>query len=86
MSWKKALFYGGAVLVLAACGDATSPTSPSAVTKVNGVSASMTKKTTGTVSSDSTSTPVNEPLSCAAAVIHVGLDGSLIMTCEPLIW
>jgi len=83
MSWKKAVFFGGAVLVLAACGDATSPNSPSALTKVNGVSASLVKK----AASDSTSTPTTVPTSvCTGIVIHAGLDGSLIEVCAPTLW
>jgi len=85
MSWKKAVFYGGAVLVLAACGDATSPNSPSALTKVNGVPASLVKKADAT--SDSTSTPTTVPTAvCSQIVIHAGLDGSLVEVCVPTMW
>ncbi|HMC55797.1 MAG TPA: hypothetical protein VKH19_11525 [Gemmatimonadaceae bacterium] len=43
MAWKKALFLGGAVLLLAACSDATAPStprngSPAAADKANMVS------------------------------------------------
>ena len=83
MNWKKAVFYGGAVLVLAACGDATSPTSP-ALTKVSGVSASSVKK--ASAASDSTSTPTVPTSVCNGMVIHAGLDGALVEVCLPTMW
>jgi len=84
MSWKKAVFYGGAVLVLAACSDATAP---SALTKVNGVSASSKSTTTATSDSTTTVAPPTAPLSCGNAVIHVGADGEVSLIClPPVMW
>jgi hypothetical protein len=47
MAWKKALFLGGAVLLLAACSDATAPSTlrkvdPAATAKVLGTSSDLT--------------------------------------------
>jgi hypothetical protein len=89
MSWKKAVFYGGAVLVLAACDNATAPTSPSALTKVNGISASAVKKTAATpttTSSDSTTTTTSSEETCSSYLVHVGLDGTLTLVCAPTEW
>ena len=52
MNWKQVLFLGGAVMVLAACADATAPTS--GLRKVNGSAAANSKSSPkgGTVTSD----------------------------------
>ena len=90
MSWKKAVFYGGAVLVLAACDNATAPTSPSAMTKLDGVAAAAKQKATTETAPAPQANPLSLPTvpntGCAAAVIHVGLDGELIMVCAPVEW
>lgn len=51
MTWKKALFFGGAILILTACSDATAPTEPATRSQFNVTngSASLTD-TTGTLS------------------------------------
>lgn len=82
-SWKKAVFFGGAVLVLAACGDATSPSSP-ALNRIDGPAAWSTKKTS-TTSTTSTTTPSDSTNTitntCSGVVIHVGLDGMTVPLC-----
>lgn len=85
MSWKKAVFYGGAVLVLSACADTTAPSSPSELTKLDRAPVSASKKTQNAAPATPT-LPVQAPTSCAAAVIHVGFDGELIVTCPPVMW
>jgi hypothetical protein len=85
-SWKKAVFFGGAVLVLAACSDATSPTSP-ALNRIDGPAASLTKKadsmsTESTTSSDSTNTISND---CNGVIIHWGTDGTIVPVCIQII-
>lgn len=85
-SWKKAVFFGGAVLVLAACSDATSPTSP-ALNRIDGPAASYTKKvgttsTETTTSSDSTNTIKND---CNGVIIHWGVDGMIVPVCVQII-
>lgn len=73
MGWKKALFFGGAVLVLAACSDST--TAPGTLRQSNTAAAVKTK-------SDSTSTststvlpglPIIDPI-CTGIVIRTGVD------------
>lgn len=86
MSWKKAVFFGGAVLVSAACADVTTPTAPAELTKIDRASVSATNKTTTLATPTLPQAPVNAPLSCGVAVIHVGLDGELIITCPPVTW
>ena len=84
-SWKKAVFYGGAVLVLAACSDATSP-SP-ALNKIGGPAASYTKKagTTATESSTSADSTNGIKTECSGVTIHWGVDGTLVPVCVPII-
>lgn len=87
MSWKKAVFFGGAVLVLSACADTTAPSSPSELTKLDRASVSASKKTQDAAPATLTIPPPEQaPTSCAAAVIHVGFDGELIVTCPPVMW
>jgi len=47
MTWKKALFFGGAILVLTGCSNATEPTSPAQLTqlKLDRSSASLADST-----------------------------------------
>lgn len=77
MGWKKALFFGGAVLVLAACSDsATAPTAlrqadaPSAAWTWPTTTSSTTTSTTSTTS-DTTITVI-DPL-CTGVVIRTGV-------------
>lgn len=79
MGWKKALFFGGAVLVLAACSD--SATSPSALRQSNGA-ASLKLAPTGTVTttSDTTSTPLPVIGLCTGIVIRTGADADSTST------
>jgi hypothetical protein len=87
MSWKKAVFFGGALLVLAACGDATGPTSPSALSRTGGNSAALTASPMPTTTTTTTTTllqPSTNPILCSGIVIHVGLDGSIISDCGSL--
>jgi hypothetical protein len=78
MGWKKALFFGGAVLVLAACSDsATAPTAlrpadaPSAAWTWPTTTSSTTTSTTPTTS-DTTGTVI-DPV-CTGVVIRTGFD------------
>lgn len=73
MGWKKALFFGGAVLVLAACSD--SATSPSALRQSDGAaSLKLTPTATTTTTSDSTGTPLPVIGLCTGIVIRTGAD------------
>lgn len=87
MSFKKAVFFGGAVLVLAACGDATSPTSPSALSDMNGAAAAAKASVSPTPTMPPTTAAPKVPVNamtalCGNATIHLGLDGSIIITCD----
>lgn len=77
MGWKKAVFFGGAVLVLAACSD--SATSPSALRQSNGTAAAKALPMgTTTTTSDSTdiSAPrtITSPGLCTGIVIRTGAE------------
>jgi hypothetical protein len=73
MGWKKALFFGGAVLVLAACSD--SATAPTALTKADAPEASLLLQpaTTTTTSPLPRIGPV-----CTGIVIRTGIDGQIV--------
>ena len=92
MSWKRAVFFGGAVLLLAACDNATAPTSPSGLTRLGGVSAAAKAKgsdaSTPAVTPDSTTSGVQTDCGGGGAVVTVGLDGQLLPVCLPenIIW
>ena len=80
MGWKKALFFGGAVLVLAACSD--SATAPSALRQADAPPAALTltmpmSTTTGTVTLPPK--PIIDPI-CTGIVIRTGVETS---TTEP---
>jgi hypothetical protein len=83
MSWKKAVFYGGAVLVLSACADATAPTSPE-LKKIDHSSASA-KQSTTTLSPTAPS-DTNKVLNCSGMLIHTGFDGALVLSCPVVMW
>lgn len=73
MGWKKALFFGGAVLVLAACSD--SATSPSALRQSEGAASFMLPPMgTITTTSDSTATPLPTIGLCTGIVIRTGAE------------
>jgi hypothetical protein len=85
MGWKKALFFGGAVLVLAACSD--SATSPTALRQADAPSAAWTWPTTTSPTTTSTTTstdslPVIDPV-CTGVVIRTGViaDASSSSSC-----
>ena len=83
MSWKRAVFFGGAVLVLAACDNATAPKSPSGLTRLDGVSAAVKKASDAPeVTPDSTTSGVKTECN-GSIVVHTGLDGQLIAVCMP---
>jgi len=73
MGWKKALFFGGAVLVLAACSD--SATAPTALRKADAPEASLLLKPATTT----TSSPLPRigPI-CTGIVIRTGMDGQFV--------
>ena len=73
MGWKKALFFGGAVLVLAACSD--SATAPTALRKADAPEASLLLKPATTT----TTSPLPRigPI-CTGIVIRTGIDGQII--------
>ena len=75
MSWQRAVFFGGALLVLSACGDATAP---STLRQVGGTLDTRKAATTDTTTLDPNGTKDDE---CSSIVIHVGLDGSLVPLC-----
>jgi hypothetical protein len=77
------VFFGGALLVLSACGDATAPTTMSHVGGALSVKLPPPPPAT-----DTTGGKDDE---CSSIVIHVGLDGSLVPVCvlippPSLIW
>ena len=86
MSWKKAVFFGGAVLLLAACDNATAPNSPSALNRLDRAAVSSTKS--ATTQSDSTTTPTVPGTigECHQAVIHTGVEWQAVIICMPTIW
>ncbi len=85
MGWKKALFFGGAVLVLAACSD--SATAPTALRQADAPAASLILTPTPSTTSTTTTTPSN-PLPrigpvCTGIVIRTGENGELIVGSTP---
>ena len=77
MGWKKAVFFGGAVLVLAACSD--SATSPSLRQSSAASSLKAPTGATGTITTTADSTGVTEPGFiiggiCTGIVIRTGTD------------
>ena len=76
MSWQRAVFFGGAVLVLSACADATAPAT---LRQVGGSLDAKRAATTDTATVDPSGGKSDE---CTGVVIHVGgIDGSLIPIC-----
>ena len=75
MGWKKALFFGGAVLVLAACSD--SATAPTALTKADAPEASFLLKPATTTTTTTTPLPRIGPV-CTGIVIRTGIDGEIV--------
>jgi hypothetical protein len=85
MSWKKALFFGGAVLLLAACSDATAPTSLNRQRDISAAAKSSPTTPIPTTSTPTTPTTTvlvdTDPLldlcvNSSGYVVHTGLDGS----------
>ena len=73
MGWKKALFFGGAVLVLAACSNGA--TSPTALRQADARMATWTWETTDTTTTSTTTSDtstVTDPL-CTGVVIRTGV-------------
>jgi hypothetical protein len=75
MGWKKALFFGGAVLVLAACSD--SATAPTALRQADAPEASLMLNQPTTTSTTSPLLPRIGPI-CTGIVIRTGFDGQLV--------
>lgn len=77
MSWQRAVFFGGAVLVLSACGDATAPAS------LNRVDGTLNSKRAATSDSTTTVDPTGGGSDeCTGVVIHVGsIGGSIVPVC-----
>jgi hypothetical protein len=77
MGWKKALFFGGAVLVLAACSD--SATAPTALRQADAPEASLMLNVPTTTSTTSPLPPLPRigPI-CTGTVIRTGFDGQLV--------
>jgi hypothetical protein len=76
MGWKKALFFGGAVLVLAACSD--SATAPTALRKADAPEASLLLMPATTTTTTTTSPlPRIGPI-CTGIVIRTGIDGQIV--------
>lgn len=81
MGWKKALFFGGAVLVLAACSDsATAPSNlrPADAQPANltfSMPAPMSTPTAPTLGTPTLPKPLIDPL-CSGFVIRTGADSS----------
>lgn len=73
MSWQRAVFFGGAVLVLSACADATAPAPLG--------HAGGTLNAKKAAAADTTALPGGKNDECTGVVIHVGLDGSLVPVC-----
>jgi hypothetical protein len=72
MAWKRALFYGGAVVVLAACSNATAPDGMNrkgaqAAAKTSPTPTTTTTTTTSTTSSETTLGPT-----CNGYVVYIG--------------
>ena len=92
MGWKKALFFGGAVLVLAACSDsATAPTAlrqasvPAAAFKL-GLTTTPTTTTTTTLEPTLPPLPVIDPV-CTGIVIRTGEEGDTgSSACNTISW
>ena len=73
MSWKRAVFFGGAVLVLAACSDATAPNSLTKLDAAEAYSKTKTTSSTTTTTTTSTTPTATSTDECTAMVIHTGL-------------
>lgn len=85
MSWKKAVFTGGAVLLLAACADSTAPTGPTELKKVNSSNANFLGATSTILPTTTTPTdPNTKPVTCNY-VVRVGIDGTVIVLCIPVV-
>lgn len=82
MGWKKALFFGGAVLVLAACSD--SATAPSALRQMSAPATAAWGLPTSTTTTSGTTLvptplPVIDPI-CNGFVIRTGEETELTST------
>ena len=78
--WKKALFFGGAIVLLSACDQ--SVTAPTGLSRVEGKSAAAKTSSTSTTTKTNTKTTstMNEiGLGCTGVIIRVGEDS----TCVP---
>lgn len=70
MGWKKALFFGGAVLLLAACSrDATAPNS---LVRVEGAQAAARSTSTKTATTPLSPTTLSISTECSGVVIRTG--------------
>jgi hypothetical protein len=86
MSWKKTVFYGGAVLLLAACADTTAPTDPSALRTLDrSANFYLTPSTSLPTSPSLPSDPNTKPINCTGYNVHVGIDGTIIIVCVPVV-
>ena len=92
MSWKRAVFLGGAVLVLAACDNATAPTSPSSLTKLTklGGAPVLSKKATtaGTIpaAADSTAVPPSGVSDQCSFVVIRSCEEPVLICVPTVIW
>ncbi len=90
MGWKKALFFGGAVLVLAACSD--SATAPSAMRQMSApATAAWGLPTSTTTTSGTTLVPTPNPIIgpiCNGFVIRTGEESAAapVTTCIATDW
>jgi hypothetical protein len=83
MGWKKALFFGGAVLVLAACSD--SSTAPTALRQADAPPAAFTLSAPTTTSTGTVTLPpkpVIDPI-CTGIVIRTGVTTEITEPTEP---
>jgi hypothetical protein len=70
MTWKQAVFLGGAVLILAACDSATAPTPPQSPLKVEKAAASVKTQTSPT-------TPTSTSADCRSGYsVQIGFSGT----------
>lgn len=79
MGWKKALFFGGAVLVLAACSN--SATAPTALDQVKG-SANWTLSPTTSTTTGTTIISTDSSSLCSGFVIRTGSESDSTSTCS----
>lgn len=79
MGWKKALFFGGAVLVLAACSD--SATAPTALDQVKGSANWTLSPTTSTTTSTTIIKTDSSKTLCSGFVIRTGSESDSTSTC-----